>query len=137
MTRVYRVASINKHKAFARNLGMNNCDSKLHWDPIYICDTKNFEVITIENSDMLDEYDMRYYRTNPKGIDYKIDKRFDKHLIGQTIYLRSPMTCASAARGDGICYKCYGDLAYTNRDINIGQIAAELLSAIYTQMLLF
>lgn len=115
---------------------MNNCDSKLHWDPRYICDTKNFEVITIENSDMLDEYDMRYYRTNPKGIDYKIDKRFDKHLIGQTIYLRSPMTCASAARGDGICYKCYGDLAYTNRDINIGQIAAELLSAIYTQMLL-
>jgi hypothetical protein len=46
------------------------------------------------------------------------------------------MTCASAERGDGICYRCYGDLAYVNRDINIGQIASELLSSIYTQILL-
>lgn len=122
--------------AFARNLGLNNCDSKLHQDPNYSCDTKNFEVLTIENSDMLDELDMRYYRLHPNGIERKIDKRLDKQLVGQTIYLRSPMKCASAARGEGICYKCYGDLAYINRDINIGQIAAELLSAIYTQMLL-
>ena len=85
---------------------------------------------------MLDEFDMRYYRFNPNGIDYRIDATKDKHLIGQLIYLRSPMKCASAARGEGICYKCYGDLAHINRDINIGQIAAELLSAIYTQMLL-
>ena len=46
------------------------------------------------------------------------------------------MTCASAAKGHGICYKCYGDLAYINNDINVGQIAAEGLSSIYTQILL-
>lgn len=46
------------------------------------------------------------------------------------------MCCASAARGEGICYKCYGDLAYANQDINVGQIAAEGLSSIYTQILL-
>ena len=32
--------------------------------------------------------------------------------------------------------KCYGDLYYTVRNINPGKIAAELLSSIYTQMLL-
>lgn len=136
VAQILQKQNVGQSGAFARNLGLNNCDSKLHLDPKYICDTKNFEVITIENSDMLDELDMRYYRLNPNGIEYCIDKRKDKQLIGQTIYLRSPMKCASAARGEGICYRCYGDLAYINRDINIGQIAAELLSSIYTQMLL-
>ena len=60
----------------------------------------------------------------------------NKDLIGKKLYFRSPMTCASAARGQGICYKCYGDLAFVNKDINIGQIAAEGLSSIYTQILL-
>jgi hypothetical protein len=69
-------------------------------------------------------------------MEYRIDANKDKFLIGKTILLRSPITCASAARGDGICYRCYGDLAYVNCDINIGQIAAELLSSIYTQILL-
>ncbi len=136
VAQILQKQNVGQSGAFARNLGLNNCDSKLHLDPNYICDTKNFIKLTIENSDMLDELDMRYYRKNPNGIEYKIDKRKDKQLIGETIYLRSPMTCASAARGEGICYRCYGDLAYINRDINIGQIAAELLSAIYTQMLL-
>ena len=122
--------------AFARALGLNNLDSKLHPDPNYICDTKNFEVVTIENKDMLDEYDMRYYRFTQNGVEHEIDATKDKHLIGQTILIRSPMTCASAARGEGICYRCYGDLAYVNRDINIGQIASEQLSSIYTQILL-
>lgn len=103
---------------------------------MYICDTKNFEEIVIENQDMLDEFDMRYYRLNPNGIEKCIDATKDKDLIGKHLYLRSPMTCASATRGEGICYRCYGDLAYENRDINIGQIASELLSSIYTQILL-
>ena len=128
--------NVGQSGAFARNLGLNNQDSKLYPDPTYTCDTKNFETITIENQDMLDELDMRYYRWNPKGIDYCIDCHKDKDLIGKTILLRSPITCASAARGEGICYKCYGKLAYINNDINIGQIASEQLSSVYTQILL-
>ena len=128
--------NVGQSGAFARNLGLNNIDSKLYPDPNYVCDTKNFEVITIENQDMLDELDMRYYRWTEKGFDYRIDKRKDKDLIDKTILLRSPITCASAARGEGICYKCYGDLAFINNDINIGQIASEQLSSIYTQILL-
>ena len=136
IAQILQKQNVGQSGAFARNLGMNNQDSKLHEDPNYICDTKNFEEIVIESQDMLDEFDMRYYRFNPNGIDYCIDATKDKHLIGQLLYIRSPMTCASAARGDGICYKCYGDLAFENRDINIGQIASELLSSIYTQILL-
>ena len=78
----------------------------------------------------------RYYRLHPMGVEYIIKEKKDKHLIGQKIYLRSPMTCASAARGEGICYKCYGDLAYTTSDINIGKIAAEEVSSKLTQILL-
>lgn len=136
IAQILQKQNVGQSGAFARNLGLNNLDSKLHEDPNYICDTKNFEEITIENSDMLDEYDMRYYRMNKNGIDYLINANTDKFLIGKKIFLRSPMTCASAARGEGVCYRCYGDLAYVVRDINIGQIASELLSSVYTQILL-
>jgi hypothetical protein len=68
-------------------------------------------------------------------MEYKVSLK-DTHLIGRTIYLRTPMTCASAARGQGVCYRCYGDLAYTNCDINIGILASELLSSALTQRLL-
>jgi len=136
IAQILQKQNVGQSGAFARNLGLNNQDSKLHSDPNYVCDTKHFEEIVVENQDMLDEFDMRYYRTNPNGVDKRIDATKDKDLIGQLIYLRSPMKCASAARGEGICYKCYGDLAHINRDINIGQIAAELLSSIYTQILL-
>lgn len=139
---VGRIAQILKKKnvgdsgSFARKLGLNNQDSFLHKDPDYVCDSKNFQPVEIKNSDILDMFNMRYYRFYEDGPEYLLDSDKDRHLIGQTLYFRSPMTCASAARGEGICYRCYGDLAYVNRDINIGQMAAELLSAIYTQILL-
>ena len=83
----------------------------------------------------------RYYRLDPHGIE-KLITRDSNDLIGKMIYLRSPITCASAARGQGICYKCYGDLAYTvydaqvNFGVNIGRIASETLSSSLTQKLL-
>ena len=136
IAQILQKQNVGQSGSFARNLGLNNQHSKLHKDPNYSCDTKNYEIIKIENSDMLDEFNMRYYHFKPNGPEYLLDAEKDIHLIGQTLYFRSPMTCASAARGQGICYKCYGDLAYVNRDINIGQIASEQLSSIYTQILL-
>jgi hypothetical protein len=136
IAQILQKGNVGESGAFARRLGLNNQDSRIHDDPNYVCDTKNFELVTIKNGTILDMYDMRYYRTVPNGPDILLDADTDKHLIGKTLYFRSPMTCASAARGDGICYRCYGNLAYVNRDINIGQIAAELLSSIYTQILL-
>lgn len=136
IAQILQKQNVGQSGAFARSLGLNNQDSRIHPDPNYICDSKNFEEVFIENQDILDEYDMRYYRFNPKGMEYRINSCRDRNLIGQTILVRSPITCASAARGEGICYRCYGDLAYVNRDINIGQIASESLSSIYTQILL-
>lgn len=122
--------------AFARLLEINNIDTYFHPDPNYTCRTKNFEQVLIKDANWLNMYDMRYYRFNEEGIDYLLDAKHDTHLIGKTLYFRSPMTCASFAHGEGICRKCYGDLYYVVRNINPGKIAAELLSSIYTQMLL-
>ena len=120
---------------FARLLGLNNQDTFLNKDPDYVCNTRNFIKLTISSIDMLKKYISRYYRLYPDGMEYVITG-MELDLIGKTIYLRSPMTCQSYAEGNGICYRCYGDVAYTNNDINIGKIAAELLSAELTQRLL-
>ena len=117
---------------FARILGLNNIDSYLHEDHEYDCHTKNYEVIVIKNEKILSLLLDRYYRLDPDGIEYRISED-DTHLVGKTIYLRSPMTCASAARGNGVCYKCYGDLAYTNQYVKPGKYAAEKLSSELTQ----
>ena len=122
--------------AFARLLEINNMDTFFHVDPNYSCDTKNFIEVFIKDAAWLTMYDKRYYRVHPNGIDYLLDKDKDYHLIGKTLYFRSPITCASYARGRGICRKCYGNLYYINKDINPGKIATELLSSVYTQKLL-
>ena len=121
--------------AFARLLGLNNTDTFLNPDPMYDCHTKNFQKITIASVDHLKRLGGRYYRFNKDGMEYYLDRN-DDSLIGKTIYLRSPMTCASNAKGHGICYRCYGDLAYVNRNVNIGKMASEILSSRLTQRLL-
>lgn len=120
---------------FARLLGLNNQDTILNKDPNYTCNTRNFIEITISSVDMLKKYISRYYRLYPDGIE-KMITGLELDLIGKTIYVRSPIKCQSFAEGKGICYRCYGDVAYTNADINIGKIAAELLSSELTQRLL-
>ena len=128
--------NVGESGEFARKLELNNQDTRLHQDPNYICGTRNFIKVHIDSDTKLRMYDLRYYRENPEGVDKLLDYKRDSNLKGKTLWFRSPMTCASAARGDGICYKCYGDLAYTNKEVNVGQIAAEGLSSIYTQTLL-
>ena len=117
---------------FARILGLNNTNIFLHPDPSFDCHTQNFIKITVPNKEHLRLIVDRWYRYSPNGIEYLVNKD-DTFLIGQTIYLRSPMTCASHARGQGVCYKCYGNLAYTNADISIGRYAEEAISAKITQ----
>lgn len=120
---------------FARILKLNNMDTIIHPDPHYDCCTKNLQQYEVKNKDMLLYFENSYYRELPFGPE-KLLTINDTDLIGRTIYLRTPMTCASHARGEGICYKCYGDLAYVNSDINAGVISSELMSAILTQMML-
>jgi len=120
---------------FARILGLNNINTHIHHDSTYDCHTKNFVKITIEDENMLTKFENRYFRFYEDGIEFKITSD-SKDIIGKEILLRSPITCASHANGNGICYKCYGDLAYLNKDINIGKMAAEILSSQVTQRML-
>ena len=136
VAQILQKTNVGESGAFARNLELNNQDTRLHPDPNYICNTQNFEEVVIDNATKLQMYDLRYYRENPLGVDKLLEAKKCKDLVGKKLYFRSPMTCASASRGHGICYKCYGDLAYSNQEVNIGQIAAEALSSIYTQILL-
>lgn len=127
--------NVGKSGYLARKLGLNNTDTYLHHDSEYICDSKNFQTININSKDILMRLIGRYYRFTENGMEYKITRK-DTNLIGKTVLLRSPMTCASNSRGEGICHRCYGELTRINKDINIGKIAAELLSAALTQMML-
>lgn len=124
---------------FSRILGLNNESSRLHDDPNYICRTQNLMKVTIKNKKILNMYKNRWYRTVPYGIERKLSinpLRDNKDLIGKTLYFRSPITCASAARGLGICHRCYGGLSRVNYSLSAGKIAAEILCSILTQMLL-
>lgn len=136
-----RQAAIISHKnvsdsgSFAKKLGLNNQNSFLHRDPHYSCKTRNLMKVYIDNIDTLMRLDLRYYKLTPNGVKMKL--RFsDTHLIGKYIYLYSPMTCASYASGHGICYQCYGDLAFVNSNINIGIFGANELSNEFTQRML-
>lgn len=125
--------------AFARILNLNNMNERLHRDPKYICNSKHFVEVDIKDKKTLSMYKNRYYRLKPNGIEMKMSQeplKHESHLIGKHVYFRSPITCASRTKGMGICHRCYGGLAKTNHDINVGTIAAELLSSMLTQRFL-
>ena len=127
--------NVGKSGHFARLLSLNNRDTWLHPDPEFSCNTKTLQKIFLKNKKFLEQFENRYYRLVPNGVE-KVLTLKDTHLIGQTVYFRSPMTCESAVRGHGICYRCYGNLAYTNSNISIGQFASANLSSELTQRLL-
>lgn len=76
----------------------------------------------------------RYYRT-PGQHTYKLLTGDEKHLIGQTILIKSPITCASK---HGICRGCYGDvLFHTNKDdVGIGAYAGAIITNPVSQSVL-
>ena len=119
----------------ARKLGLNSTDTVLNLDQNYECMSRHFIRYEIKSEKHLSMIKNRYYRFNPNGMDYLIDDK-DYSLVGKAVYLHSPMTCASNSSGHGICKRCYGDLYYTNLNINVGKIAAEILSSQLTQTLL-
>lgn len=121
---------------FARLVGLNNTDTILNPDPDFSCLSKHFIEYEVKSKAHLSMIKNRFYRLSPNGLDFCVDYENDTHLIDKKIYLHSPMTCGSASLGRGICRKCYGNLYYTNININIGKVAAEILTAMLTQILL-
>lgn len=132
---IYSKNNVGESGDFARLVGLNNTDTILNPDPDFECLSQHFIKFEIKTRKHLSMIKHRCYRNSPRGIDYYIDHN-DLSMIGKTVYLHSPMTCSSNSSGHGICRKCYGTLYYINRNINIGKIAAEILSSQLTQTLL-
>ena len=135
-----RVAQIISKKnvaasgGFARILGLNNLSTFLNPDVEYDCHTNNLAHIFIKNKDVFNHFIDRYARLSMNGQEFLITEDMENMLVGNWIYLRTPAMCASHALGHGICHKCYGELARTNLDINVGRVASEIVTEQYTQM---
>ena len=80
------------------------------------CGSPNLVPIHITSKKVLEKINMRKYK-RPGQKEFKtIDSDVDDELIGETIWMRSPVTCA--CKNGRICKECYGDLWYRNRDLN-------------------
>lgn len=85
----------------------------------------------IENKDILRDMNGRWFYNDNDELELITEER--EELIGETLYVRSPITCACE---NGICHKCYGELYKVNKDMNIGIISCLLLTNPLTQRLL-
>lgn len=134
--------------AFSRAMMMNCSSAKLYTKPgtseidrSYDCHTRNFVKFEVKNEKILSMIPGRYYRLNKHGIEYKTHNNYeilekDRDLIGKTIYLRSPITCRSAALGKGICRKCFGELYNIFPSIYIGAYSVPCITQDLIQKML-
>ena len=118
---------------FSRQLSLLNMDIALSKNPDYNCRTKHYVKYKIDDAESLRRIEGRYYKIKKKSPYMKVINFADDFLIGKTIYMRSPITCASQT---GICHKCYGELSKMNQDIHIGIFASTHVSSRFTQNIL-
>lgn len=116
---------------FSRMIMLATSDIEMH-KHICDCNTVNPVQMFVKTEKHLKRLIGRYYR-EPHNRTYKMLTGLDKHLIGKSILVRSPITCAS----DKVCSMCYGDLYYTNRDLrSIGGFAGARITEPLSQMIL-
>lgn len=118
---------------FARQLSLLNMDIYLNEDEKYNCRTNHYLKYKIDDLESLSRIEGRYYKLKKNSPWFRVIKHTDEHLIGQTIYMRSPITCAAK---NGICHICYGQMAKSNEDIHIGIFASTHISSRFTQNIL-
>ena len=104
---------------FAAKLNKVSCSTILDQD-VVDCRTKRPIYFHVESKKSLSKMDGRYYSEYRGGKLKIIDCRFDDHLIGKYIWLRSPVTCACS--NGKVCRTCYGKMSEINGDatFNIG-----------------
>lgn len=95
------------------------------------CGTTRPVKIEIKSKKHLSKYVGRYARLMTAR-EYFVITGNELDLIGKTILLRSPITCAS----EKVCKTCYGTLYSTNVDITIGTYAATKISEPVSQNIL-
>lgn len=101
---------------FARNMWMLTYGtlSKTVWD----CGSVNKIPVVIDEME-LDMKDGRYYTDTEDGIVLKILNKEDTHLIGKTLWFRSPCTCNL---NEDCCHVCYGTKALKVGELDGGFI---------------
>lgn len=116
-----------------RKLSLDMVDIELD-DNIDDCETNHYINIEIKNQDVLNRVNGKFYLNEEEECIEEISE-FDKHLIGQTLKFRSPITCALS--NGKICKTCYSDfMTNVNHDLHIGILAVLLLTNQLTQKLL-
>ena len=90
------------------------------------CNSVHPITIELKTPEHLKRYIGRTYRL-PTETKYHVLNGNEKHLIGQKILVKSPITCA--AKHDHICKDCYGEeLFYTNYGVNVGSLAGAFIT---------
>ena len=132
-TRKALITNFNKVKEsgyLTRKLSLLMIDTLLDYDN-EDCGSHHYIKAKIESKDTLKRLEGRWY-INGDELNM-INSETDLHLIGQTIEIRSPITCL----GRKICRTCYGDkLAKLNKNLHVGILAVLFLTNQLTQMLL-
>lgn len=99
------------------------------------CGTKHLVPLTIKDISYIEKLRFRKFSKYPSGKNLQtfVDGEDYSDLVGKTIYLRDPITCACE---EGICKTCYGDLWKITHDLNIGIIACLIMTNEFTQTML-
>lgn len=98
------------------------------------CHSANPVALTVRTKKHLEKINGRRYRIGNDPTYHTVDSSKDDNLIGKTIWMRSPMTCACK---DGVCQECYGELYHINKNLNsAGAYAAVTVMNPCVQMLL-
>jgi hypothetical protein len=119
-----------------RKLSLSMID-RYHDNNVLDCNTEHFVLFEVKDQKRISQVEGRHYydinNNNEKISELKTIHVNDNDLIGKTIGLRSPITCAHK----DVCRTCYGsELSEINRDLNTGLISVLYLTNPLTQKLL-
>lgn len=101
------------------------------------CGTKHYLPIEIKNEKILKKYNGRYYKLHEKESLKLLNVEKDKHLIGQIVLFRGPITCICPNQ-DEVCHKCFGITSLINLDIadGVAGFETEEVTKVINQMIL-
>jgi hypothetical protein len=118
---------------FMRRLSLLTIDTT-HNNEEEDCGTNEGVIVHVNSSKELSMIDGRHYITD-EGIK-TIDAERDIHLIGETLKVRSPITCKHT-HTTGVCRTCFGrEIATKLQDFNSGMLAVLNFTEHLTQNML-
>ena len=105
----------------------------VHISEVDKCSTKKLLEFLVDDRETFGRLEGLNFSMYPDGRGMRYVSATDINLIGKTIYIRSPLTCALT---DGVCKTCYGELWRNNMGIHAGIFAATHITSRFTQNVL-